>query len=332
MAIIDNFLPQNIQVSDKRKVKLESLLRDIKDNVKLPDYSNYEVTRVKELKPQNVKQSISIRKVSGGRANFDGELGIYIPDYRPTDSSKLTSTPIIFSRDTLLFNSELVGYSGKDCHFFLRRLSNLYKYAGNTCPHIYISLNGREYKIGTIKHVDNSVLIRFIPELPEMVISRCSNWLTRYELEDIGMLYPILGNNGFNYRSIIDSLESVMIENLDINRAICYALVDLPSNGDDNPSINLLDNLGDVARYGKTANIELLGDIYLTATENSSIRVSRLQLKPKQFLIDWLSSFPLAKNRTVLRDNNPVTGKKQAREYNRAQKSKKYGKGKAIRK
>jgi hypothetical protein len=142
-----------------------------------------------------------------------------------------------------------------------------------------------------------------------------------------------MGNNGFNYRPIVDSLESVMIESLDINRAISYALVDLPSNGDDNQSINLLDNLDNVARYAKTtANIELLGDIYLTATENRSIRVSRLQLKPKQFLSEWLSSFPLAKNRSVLRDNNPVTGKKQTREYNRAQKSKKYGKGKAVRK
>jgi hypothetical protein len=315
-------------VSDYQSRHIQALINDREQSRINPDI---QTDKTKQLKPQRIKRQNPQSRVSGGKANYDGDLGVYVPDYRPSDGSILTSTPLNFPDEITDFYPELTGYSGKSNYLFIRKLSDLYRYAGYTCPHIYMRVNGIETKIAKIRMIEDTLSVRFIPGLPVPLVTRVTNWVSSFVLEDIGTLYPVMGGISMKYRASVDCLESIFLDLLGIDRALVYAATDCHLFDVDSNPINLCEVLDSVSRYGNTAEIIRFGALYLKQDENYNVIVSRLQFKPRQFIYDWLLSHPIAPNRSIAKDSNPVTGKAANRKYNRAQKDKKYGKGKVTR-
>lgn len=327
-AVTNDDTTDNTKGIDYQNRYLAGLIADKQARAINPNIYTDNVT---VLKPQRIKRRNPMQRISGGKANFDGDLGVYVPDYRPTDTSILPSSYIRFTSQQLEQSPELVYYSGKNSYFFLRRLSDLYRYSGYTCPHIYMMLGNRECRIGTIKMVDYDLMIRFVSGLPVEIIQKCTKWVSSYVLEDIGTLYPIPGGLFFKYRPSVDCLESLFLETLGIDRALVYAATDSQLREIEPKPINLMEVLPLAAKYGNAVTAQRYGKLYLMQDENRNVIVSRMQFKPRQFIYNWLLSHPIAPNRSIDRDSNPVTGKKARRQYNRAQKSKKYGKGKGTR-
>jgi hypothetical protein len=317
--------------SVRELIDIRNKERDLDHKLSSPRLESHFQQNYRILKPQRIKQLSPMRRVKGGSANYDGDMGVYIPDYRPGSNGMLSSNPIKFKPGQLENDPSLYDYQGDGTNssYFIKTLSDKYKQSGKTEPYLYhVTVGGIPTRLGRLSQVNDTLLIRFYYGIPLDVITRSINWLSSHQLENIGTLYPVMDNNGFNYRSSVDCLESVLISGLGIDRRLVYAITDINLTETEPSPVRLLDSLGKESRYGNKANATRYGNIYLMQNEDRNITVSRLQFRPRKFVDRWLDTHPLSDNMSfLLKDDDPISGKAAVRKYRIKERNKKYKKG-----